>query len=64
MSCDQLYCQGYESEAFYPNTKFVFKGIENIHIMRESLRYSFTHIYKMEVYLSMIFPVSLLRLVS
>ena len=30
--------KGYESEAFYPNTKFVFKGIENIHIMRESLR--------------------------
>jgi len=29
--------KGYESEAFYPNTKFVFKGIENIHIMRESL---------------------------
>ena len=31
--------KGYESEAFYPNTKFVFKGIENIHIMRESLRW-------------------------
>jgi len=29
--------KGYESEAFYPNTKFVFKGIENIHIMRDSL---------------------------
>jgi len=29
--------KGYESEAFYPNTKFVFKGIENIHVMRESL---------------------------
>jgi len=29
--------KGYESEAFYPRTKFVFKGIENIHIMRESL---------------------------
>jgi len=29
--------KGYEAEAFYANTKFVFKGIENIHIMRESL---------------------------
>lgn len=29
--------KGYEAEAFYPNTKFVFKGIENIHIMRDSL---------------------------
>jgi myotubularin-related protein 6/7/8 len=29
--------KGYETEAFYPNTKFVFKGIENIHIMRDSL---------------------------
>lgn len=29
--------KGYESEAFYTNTKFVFKGIENIHVMRESL---------------------------
>jgi len=29
--------KGYESEAFYPNTKFEFKGIENIHKMRESL---------------------------
>jgi len=29
--------KGYESEAFYSDTKFVFKGIENIHIMRESL---------------------------
>ena len=29
--------KGYESEAFYPNTKFVFKGIENIHVMRDSL---------------------------
>jgi len=29
--------KGYESEAFYPGTKFVFKGIENIHVMRESL---------------------------
>ena len=29
--------KGYESEAFYPNTKFVFKGIESIHIMRDSL---------------------------
>ena len=28
--------KGYESEAFYANTKFVFKGIENIHVMRES----------------------------
>ena len=28
--------KGYESEAFYTNTKFVFKGIENIHVMRES----------------------------
>jgi len=29
--------KGYEAEAFYPNTKFVFKGIENIHVMRDSL---------------------------
>ena len=29
--------KGYESEAFYPDTKFVFKGIENIHVMRDSL---------------------------
>jgi len=29
--------KGYESEAFYSNTKFVFKGIENIHVMRDSL---------------------------
>jgi len=29
--------KGYESEAFYPNTKFIFKGIENIHVMRDSL---------------------------
>jgi len=29
--------KGYENEAFYPNTKFVFKGIENIHVMRDSL---------------------------
>lgn len=29
--------KGYENEAFYENTKFHFLGIENIHVMRNSL---------------------------
>lgn len=29
--------KGYENENFYSNIKFQFVGIENIHIMRQSL---------------------------
>lgn len=29
--------RGYESENFYENIKFYFFGIENIHVMRNSL---------------------------
>lgn len=29
--------KGYESETFYDNIKFHFLGIENIHVMRNSL---------------------------
>lgn len=29
--------KGYESEDFYENVKFQFVGIENIHVMRQSL---------------------------
>lgn len=29
--------KGYENEAFYENIKFHFLGIENIHVMRNSL---------------------------
>lgn len=30
--------KGYESEDFYDNIKFQFFGIENIHVMRNSLQ--------------------------
>lgn len=30
--------KGYENEAFYENIKFQFLGIENIHVMRNSLQ--------------------------
>lgn len=29
--------KGYENENFYDNIKFLFFGIENIHVMRSSL---------------------------
>lgn len=29
--------KGYESEANYENTRFMFTGIDNIHVMRSSL---------------------------
>lgn len=29
--------KGYENEAFYENIKFHFLGVENIHVMRNSL---------------------------
>lgn len=29
--------KGYENESFYQNIKFYFFGIENIHVMRNSL---------------------------
>ncbi len=29
--------KGYESEANYENTRFMFAGIDNIHVMRQSL---------------------------
>lgn len=29
--------KGYESEDYYDNVKFQFVGIENIHVMRQSL---------------------------
>lgn len=29
--------KGYENEAFYENIKFQFLGVENIHVMRNSL---------------------------
>lgn len=30
--------EGYENENFYSNIKFQFSGIENIHVMRNSLQ--------------------------
>ena len=30
--------KGYENESFYTNIKFQFLGIENIHVMRNSLQ--------------------------
>lgn len=30
--------KGYENEAFYDNIKFHFLGIENIHVMRNSVQ--------------------------
>lgn len=30
--------KGYENESFYSDIKFMFLGIENIHVMRSSLQ--------------------------